>query len=268
MLTGIEREVVILDATYQLIDSVVNHEVLLLGTEDPTTILFKSLTHGKYFNIVLVDLLSQTDRNGLVQPVSYLRALHDIAENPAFDVDNSVASLRESCQQFRAWLEGECTIERVWLPSVQTEADLTLTRLELVKIAGNICRHNVLRAVGISSDVRKLLLKNGVAITPDQALLALSDLYDWLHTDVFHYHSSTIAECLNNLRWGIYSYLQPQFHASIVWDEANLPMYTYEMPKGIEGEYARSCYWDLMNGVRQPPSMRQFTVDPMLKRRY
>jgi hypothetical protein len=268
MLTGTEREVVVLNAILELIDSIVNHEVLLLGDADPTVVMFKSSTHGRYFNIVVVDLLSQTDKNGLIDSLPYLRALHEIAERPAFDVDGSIGDLRTCCRQFRLWLEGTCTIERVWLPSVAVETDIQLSRLDLMKIAGNICRHNVLRAVGIAEDVRRLLCRNAVTINLDQALLALSDLYEWLHTDVFHYHSSTIAEFLNNLRWGIYSYLQPHFRTSIVWDEANSPVYGYTVPRELESEYAKHCYWDLMNKIRQKPPVRQFQVDPMLKRRY
>ena len=268
MLTGIDREVVVLDAIYGLIDSAVNHEVLLLGDADPTSVMFKSLTHGRYFNIVLVDLLSKFDKNGLVEPVPYLQALQEITESPTFDDEGSVADLRESCRKFRVWLDGTANIERVWLPSAHVEADIKLSRIELVKIAGNICRHNVLRAAGIAEDVRRLLDENRVTVTLDQALLALSDLYEWLHTDAFHYHSSTIAEFLNNLRWGIFSYLRPHFRASIVRDEAKPPMYGYTVPRGLESEYARSCYWDLMNKVRQKPSVRQFQVDPMLKNRY
>lgn len=268
MLTGIDREVVVLNAIYELIDSAVNHEVLLLGDADPTAVMFKSSTHGRYFNIVLVDLLSQTDKNGLVEPVPYLRALHEITERPAFDVDDSIGDLRICCRQFRAWLDGTFTIERVWLPSVAVKSDIQLSRLDLVKTAGNICRHNVLRAVGIAESVRHLLEENGVTVDLDQALLALSDMYEWLHTDVFIYHSSTIAEFLNSLRWGIYSYLQPQFRASIVWDDANPPRYSYTVPRGLESAYARSCYWDLMNKVRRKPYVRRFRVDPMLKNRY
>src|SRR5215218_1142153 len=43
------------------------------------------------------------------------------------------------------------------------------------------------------------------------ALLALADFYEKFHTDILNYHASTIAEFLNNIRWGIYEYLQPEF---------------------------------------------------------
>jgi hypothetical protein len=34
----------------------------------------------------------------------------------------------------------------------------------------------------------------------------LDDFYERFHKDILNYHSSTIAEFLNNIRWGIYEY--------------------------------------------------------------
>ncbi len=263
-----EREVVVLSAVFELIDTIVNFEMLVLGDTDPTTIRFKSATHAKFFNIVLVDLLSFTDPKGLVESTPYLRALDDITGRPSFDFEGSIASLRESTNRFTRWLQAPIVIDSVWLPSINLKTNLELTRLELVKTAGNICRHNVLRAAGIANDVRRLLQRGGTIITVDQALLALSDLYEWLHTDVFHYHSSTIAEFLNDLRWGIYRYLQPEYERSLVVDESNPRRYGYTYPTSIASEFAKECYWDLMNDIRSPPHMRQFQVDEMLKLQY
>lgn len=60
-------------------------------------------------------------------------------------------------------------------------------------------------------------------MSPDEAALALEDFYRWFHDDILNYHASTIAEFLNNIRWGIYEYLQPEFQRSIVWESREPP---------------------------------------------
>ncbi len=64
-------------------------------------------------------------------------------------------------------------------------------------------------------------------------MLALGDFYERFHTDILNYHSSTIAEFLNNIRWGIYEYLQPEFRRSIVWEESNPRKYRYTVVSRI-----------------------------------
>jgi hypothetical protein len=268
MLSDIEKEVIVLKAIKELIDSIVNFEVLMLGDSDPTETRFKTMTHAKFFNIVLVDLLSKTDKKGLIGSEPYLATLKKITQSPHFNVNNSVVSLRNSTHEFVSWLQTTITIDKVWLPTVWTEINLKLTRIELVKTAGNISRHNFLRAVGIAEDVRKILKRSGVSIDLDQALLVLSDLYEWLHTDVFHYHSSTIAEFLNNIRWDIYGYLRPEYSRSIVWEGGDPPRYRFTYPNGISSNFAKECYWGLMNEVHRPPYMRRFQVTEWLKKQY
>jgi hypothetical protein len=99
-------------------------------------------------------------------------------------------------------------------------------------------------------------------------MLALGDFYERFHTDILNYHSSTIAEFLNNIRWGIYDYLQPELRRSIVWEGGNPRKYHYTFPIGIESNFAKQCYWDLMNEVLQPPYVRRFQVTKWLKLRY
>ena len=100
------------------------------------------------------------------------------------------------------------------------------------------------------------------------ALLALAEFYERFHTDILNYHGSTIAEFLNNLRWGIYEYLQPEFRRSIIWEAGNLPMYRYTYPDGVVTNLAKNCYWELMNEVRIQPFMRRLQVTRSLKLRY
>lgn len=268
MLAGIEKEVVVIKSIKELVDSIVNFEVLDLGENDPTEIRFKSMTHSKFFNIVLVDFLSVSDKELPLEPQPYLRALREITEAPAFNVNDSVVPLRTAAADFTAWLNGEMVIEKLWLPTISTEVDLKIKRLDLLKISGNICRHNFLRAAGIAGDVKRILAKNGIVVEQNEALLALGDVHEWFHNHIFSYHSSTIAEFLNNIRWGIFNYLWPEFSHSIVWESREPSKYRYTYPTGINTPFAKECYWELMNEVRSKPYMRQFQITPFLKLRY
>jgi hypothetical protein len=122
--------------------------------------------------------------------------------------------------------------------------------------------------VGVAVQLRDTLAATNLCITLDDALLALADFYERFHTDILAYHASTIAEFLNNIRWGIYEYLQPEFKRSIVWKSREPPNYGYTYPKDVTAEFAKRCYWDLMNEVRSPPYVRRFQVTRWLKLRY
>ena len=135
-------------------------------------------------------------------------------------------------------------------------------------MTGNISKHNYLRSVDVAEGLQKILLKSGITVDINEALLALADFYERFQ-DILNYHSSTISEFLNNIRWGIYDYLQPEFNKSIVWEEGSKPpKYHYTCPEKIQSEFAKTCYWELMNEVLSPPFMRRFQVAKWLKLRY
>lgn len=267
-LSEIEEEVILLKAIKELIDSMVNFELFNLYENDPdSSILFNSTTHQKYFNIILVDFLSQTDKKGFTKPISYLGALRKISETPNFNVNNSVNALRKATFEFVDWLKQQVEV-KIWLPTIDTETNLILTRLTFLKMCGNISKHNFLRAIGVAEELKEILSKSDINIELDSALLALADFYERFHTDIFNYHASTIAEFLNNIRWGIFEYLQPEFQSSIVWDKTTPLLYQYTYPNGVVTKLAQECYWEIMNEVRTPPYLRRFQVTRWLKLRY
>jgi len=266
--SGIEQEILILKAAKELIDSMVNFELMsLLGNDPNSNILFKSITHQRLFNIILVDFLSCTDPMGPVKQTSYLGGLREIVNNPYFDENDSVHNLKVATQEFKDWLEQEVEVD-VWLPSIDKETKLDISRFNFLKMTGNISKHNYLRAIGVAEELKEILSKSGITVDINEALLALAEFHERFHTDILNYHSSTIAEFLNNIRWGIYDYLQPEFNKSIVWEGGHPPKYHYTYPKGIQSEFAKACYWDLMNEVRSKPYMRRFKVTKWLKLRY
>ena len=109
-------------------------------------------------------------------------------------------------------------------------------------MCGDISKHNFLRAVSVANELQGFLSKSGVLVTQDDALLALSDFYQRFHKDIFNYHASTIAEFLNNIRWSIFEYLQPEFHRSIVWESYEPPKHKYTYPNEIKSNFAQECY--------------------------
>ncbi len=267
-LNDIEEEVVFLKAINEIIDATINHSMLTLQGNDPeSSILFESSTHQRFFNIVLVDFLSRTDKKAPVKRNSYLGALRAISACPQFDVDSSAVPLRNATGTFVDWLEQVVSVD-VWLPSIDTKTSLRISRLDFIKMCGDISKHNVLRSVGVAEELRQALAVNGVSINLEDAMLTLGDFYERFHTDILNYHGSTIAEFLNNIRWGIYEYLQPEFRRSIVWEGGDPPKYRYTYPIGIGNEFAKQCYWDLMNEIRRPPYVRRFQVTKWLKLRY
>ena len=140
--------------------------------------------------------------------------------------------------------------------------------MSFLKMCGNISKLNFLRLISVAEELKKILSRSGVSVELDEALLALDDFYQWFHTDILNYHASTIAEFLNNIRWGIYEYLQPEFKRSIVWESRDPPKYRYTYPKGVTSGLAQAYYWDIMNEVRSPPYVRRFQVTKWLKLRY
>ena len=117
-------------------------------------------------------------------------------------------------------------------------------------------------------ELQKVLAETGNVVGRDQALLALSDVYERFHNDLLNYHSSTITELLNNVRWGIHEYLQPECHRSFTRDPPDPIKYHYVIPDDVRSKLAIDSYWGVMNDVRARPYLRRFVATEWLKKRY
>jgi hypothetical protein len=267
-MNNVEEEVILLKAVWDLIDSIVNFDVFALLGDDPNSqIMFHRSSDQKYFNIVLTDLLSRTDKKATIKQTSYLGGLRTICSAPAFDVAGSSQALRAATDAFTKWLEQEVEVD-IWMPSINEQVKLRLTRVTFLKMCGDLTKHNFLRAIGVAEELRDILVKSGVHVSVDDTIPAFEDFYARFHDDILNYHSSTIAEFLNNIRWSIYEYLQPEYRRSLVWDSRNPPKYHYIYPTTVVSELARYCYLEIMNDVRTQPYMRRFGVSKYLKLRY
>jgi hypothetical protein len=100
-----EKEVIFLKAIKELIDNMANYEVVkLLGDDPHSEVRFNSMTHLAYFNIILLDFLSCSDKKILGEQLSYLGILQAICQSPNFNENNSINNLTISREEFVMWL--------------------------------------------------------------------------------------------------------------------------------------------------------------------
>ena len=207
-------------------------------------LLFNTQTHARLFNILLGDFLSVPNpRKGEERPRSeltwtgtptsaadrrwctYLLYLGEIVADPQLGRD--AIELRDVVEEFSNWLEGHAHAPKVWFPSVSIEVDLDIVRMTFLKLCADGAKHNFSRLEGNVREIGKIMATHGHAILEGDLYLMLSEFYDWFHRDIFIYHSSTIAEFMNRIRWAIYRYLQPEFRRSCSERCDPEPMYRF-----------------------------------------
>jgi hypothetical protein len=269
-LNGAEREVIALRAVWESIDAIVNYEIMNLHHNDPDSeVSFNSMTHQKYFSIGLVDLLSAPKPDAFGFRACALGVTQSICDQPFFEVNQSANRLREAISSFVDWLRVERRFEDVWLSNISLQVDLIMRREEFIKICGDISKHNFARLVRRALSIQDILLRSGKKLSLQDSILAIDNFYAWFHDDIMQYHASTIAEFLNNIRWGIYEYLSPEYSRSVVRDRPQEPeLYRYTIPQEISDPVARDCYWEMMNNVSSRPYMPRFVVSKYFKMRY
>lgn len=273
-----EQEVVVLKAAWEMIHEMVNFEIFMeINRVKDTNLMFRTATHQRIFNVLLVDFLSQPRNWPFELPLPphdaaksercILFQLKRICADPQLNRDGGNL-LREPLDAFQQWLEAECVVEKVHLPSIEVESDIRVKRIAFIKICGNIAKHNFTRLRVNVAEICEILKLNGIAIDTEHGYLVLPEFQEWFHANIFSYHSSAIAEFLNNMRWGIYHYLRPEFLRSFTKDDPDSLAYRFQFPPNCDGLAARSMYWDLMNAVRSEPFMPRFEVTEFLKMRY
>lgn len=259
------------------IDDMVNYAIFEpFGKRFDTNLMFRNHASRRLFNILLVDFLSLPSQKGPLRlgtlqgtsagDRSYLTFLSTICAAP--QLGKNVVELGDLLRRFIAWLDFEAVIENMWLGEISVEANVRARRFELLKISGNIGKHNFSR---LHVDIRKIVKiyeRSGVKISENDAYKSINSIYEWLFDDFFVYHSSTIAEFLNEIRLAIHNYLKEEFKRSHHFPAGEEIIYRYRYPPGCDDELARAMYWDLMNIVRRGPIFSKFTVTQSLKNRY
>lgn len=276
-LNPVVQESMALLAMLLQIDDMVNYAIFEpFEKRFDTNLMFKNYASRRLFNILLVDFLSLPSQKGPLRlgtlqgtsagDRSYLTFLSTVCADPQLGKD--VVELEDVLRRFIAWLDFEAVIENMWLGEISVEANVRARRFELLKISGNIGKHNFSR---LHVDIRKIVKiyeRSGVNISENDAYKSINSIYEWLFDTFFTYHSSTIAEFLNEISLAIHNYLKEEFKRSHHFPAEEEIIYKYRYPSGCDDELARAMYWDLMNIVRKGPIFSKFTVTQSLKNRY
>lgn len=145
---------------------------------------------------------------------------------------------------------------------------MPVARYRYLKICGDIAKHNLARLETNVAHIRKLLKDSGHEVSEQDAYLAVDDFFEWFHSHIFMYQSSVIGEFLNNIRWAIYDYLQPEFRRAFHYTGelvTALRMYSFHVPSDIRQPVAHAMYWDLMNRSRTQPYVHRFVISDNCK---
>lgn len=284
-MNDIEREAIILNSAWEMIDGMVNWAMFVKNDRtELTNLMFQTSVHARLFVILLGDFLSDVrafkgklvplglkpaPSNARPSDLTFLFHLRQVCVTPKLGSDGS--ALARAVDDFATWLEGEFTATGVNLHTIDVVADLRVARYRYIKMCGDIAKHNLARLATNVGHLRKLLDQAGHPVSEQQAYLGVETFFEWFQQDIFIYHSGQIGEFLNNIRWAIYGYLQPEFRRS--WHltdraTADFPMYGYCVPSEIVEPVAVAMYWDVMNRSRSKPYVQRFVISPHMKTLY
>lgn len=280
-----EQECIILNSAWEMIDGMVNWAMFVKhDSTGPTNMMFETAQHCRLFNIFLGDFLSQfkafkgqpiplglqtAPSNVGPADLTFLFYLRQVSAHPKLALP--FAALHAAIEAFATWLEGDFVADGVNLHAIDVVADIRVSRYRYIKICGDIAKHSLPRLESNVRHIQKLLDASGHPITEQDAYLAVETFFEWFHDNIFVYHSSAIAEFLNNIRWAIFDYLQPHYQRSWHLTEQateSFPIYAFRYPEGCNEPVARAMYWNLMNRVRARPYMHRFVVSDSFKERY
>jgi hypothetical protein len=284
-MNDIEREAIILNSAWAMIDGMVNWAMFVKNDlTRPTNLMFETSQHRQLFAILLGDFLSQVKAysgqpvplglkaapsNARPSDLTFLFHLRQVCADPKLGRDAS--SLGSTIETFALWLEDEFFAPGVNLNAINIVADLHIARYHYIKMCGDIAKHNLARLEANAKRLRELLKVAGKNVSEQDSYLAIENFFEWFHDNIFVYHSSQIAEFLNNIRWAIFEYLQPEYQRSWHLTEyatQDFPMYAYSFPDDIADPIARAMYWDVMNRVRSKPWVHRFVISASSKQRY
>jgi len=262
-----ENEVIGLCISLEAIDSIVNRALLLeqevQAFPGEAAVIFHSSIHKELFLIRLLDIVKESGSSKLTGvDGSCLKVLKSATNTASFDQNGSVTELATSVAELEGWLDQKRPL-KMWLPTLNIDATLDIPRLELITISGNNSKHNLSRLTGIATVVANRLRECGYEVSEKLIPLALDDFREHLSDNYFIYYSTWLAELLNNIRWGIHTYLLPTFKNCYKAEPDGF--YSYEYPSSIKNEIPRQWFWRLMNHIRREPCLKRFKGAHSLK---
>jgi len=258
-LSDAEREILILDAIWDLSNGLVNrHNMTIHFEEGNGDVRFSSMEAARLFSILLADLLSEPS-NVIVQNTSdYLKALTEICRAPSFDLAKEIEYLSAATSSFHDWLEHGVIYYGMWMPAIWLECDIHMTRKEALKLVGNISKHNFTRLTDSASKLKRYLARTNIEITPTQAMMLLEDFEVQFYEDVFHSYRNMLASHVNNIRRGMRIYLREKCRISSARNEQGL--HYFVRPADLANDYVADVFIRLMGRVLHEDMYQEFGV--------
>lgn len=264
-----EQEAINLCVCLEAINSISNHVIFSVVNIDSlpgqSQVSFDTGIHREMFLIRVLDFVSEkmspkiTGFSG-----SCIQALNKACSSKSFERNNCSLPLKKSVGDLENWLLEKKEIS-LWLPTLDIEAKINVSREDFLFISANYSKHNIARLSGVSERISKLLSAQGHNFPIEQIPLVLDEFREHLQDNYFSYYGTWLAELVNNIRWGIQNYLTAQFLESYAKVEGEEFMYKYIYPQEITNNVARQWFWKLMNHIRSRPYHVKFTGAYYLK---
>ncbi|MEX1014077.1 MAG: hypothetical protein WDZ80_02870, partial [Candidatus Paceibacterota bacterium] len=181
---------------------------------------------------------------------SLLDLLHKISKSPNLGNNLDVASeLKKATFEFNEWLNHEFEYE-IYSQNIAKELRIKLTRKDTLYLIGNRCKHVLTRSNSLLKKLLKIYEKSGAEIEPDEKILILEDIDNWLLDDFGGYHFTKLCELSINVYYGIVQYLQPIYERSYI--QENEYRYSYKLPEELNKEDGKFEFYELLNSIRLP----------------
>src|SRR5216684_1983477 len=179
----IERESIILNSAWEMIDGMVNWAMFVKNDRTaPTNLMFETSQHRRLFIILLVDFLSEVrafkgdpvplglktaPSNARPCDLTFIFHLRQVCADPKLGADATGLSAR--IEAFADWLEGDFVALGVNLHAIDVVADLRVARYRYIKMCGDIAKHNLARLATNVGHLRKLLEAAGHSVSEQEA---------------------------------------------------------------------------------------------------
>ena len=268
-MTRTEQETIGLCIATEALRGMANHSLLQVmrrdDAPDEAEVRFQTREHLQLFLARLLDFVKEVGDATLTGVTgSCLDVLRAACATRAFDVNGSVGPLQRAVEGFDSWLLSETPL-RLWLPTLDIEADLKLQRQELLFISGNQSKHNLSRLTRVAKRIAGILKDHGYTVPIELIPLALEDFQQHLQEGYFVYYCTWIAEHLTKLHWGVQNYLLPAYRVAYQPPAEGEHSYSYTFPSDITDSVAREWFWRLMNHVRSGPYLQPLVAPYYLK---
>lgn len=268
-----EQEIMLLYATVDKFRGMHNY---LIMDAPQSQVVFKTEPAKEIYYILLTDFLSLIPEPFLLEKkkISTLQALIQLSDNPILNSSYDTKDLNIALQTFKDWLLAEALIEKMWLANIEKEIDFKITRSDMIRIAGNLMKHDVLRLQAVIKIIKQTFAKNEIDPSDNNVMLCLEHFDEWFNENVLLCHATIISQMMIDIQWCVWEYLKSIYDVCLktYYDKKfQRWMYRYDVPNSWEipkESIQYYAFWELMNSVRAKPIFEKFKCDKYLQGRY